>query len=62
MSPANVKWEADNRNKHFSYRFKGQTGTKRPVPMTCVKLLATSFYQQKCVHAPTGVFLKQFGH
>jgi hypothetical protein len=30
--------------------------------MTCVKSLATRFYIQQCRYAPTGVYLKQFGH
>jgi len=47
---------------HYSYRLKGKIGTKRPVPMTSVKSLATRFYQLKCRHAPTGVYLKRFGH
>jgi hypothetical protein len=45
---AKAKWEADKCSKHFSYRLKGKTGTKRPVPMTSVKSLATRFYQLKC--------------
>jgi hypothetical protein len=49
-------------SKHFSYILKGKTGTKTPVPMTSVKSLATSFYRLKCRHAPTGVYLKPFGH
>jgi len=61
-SAAKAKWEADKCSKHFSYRPKGKTGTKRPVPMTSVKSLATRFYRLKCGHAPTGVYLKQFGH
>ena len=61
-SAAKARWEAVKRSKHFSYRLKGQTGTKRPVPMTSVKSLATWFYRLKCGHAPTGVCLKWFGH
>jgi len=61
-SAAKAKWEADKCSKHFSYRLKGKTGTKRPVPMTSVKSLATRFYRLKCGHAPTGVYLKRFGH
>jgi hypothetical protein len=30
--------------------------------MTSVKALATRFYRLKCGHAPTGVYLKRFGH
>jgi hypothetical protein len=59
---AKAKWEADKCCKHFSYRLKGKTGTKRPVPMTSVKSLATRFYRLMCGHAPTGVYLKRFGH
>jgi hypothetical protein len=55
-------WEADKCSKDFTYRLKGKTGTKRPVPMTHVKLLATRFYRLKCRHAPTGVYQKRFGH
>jgi hypothetical protein len=61
-SAAKAKWEADKCSNHFSYRLKGKTGTKRPVPMTSVKSLATWFYRLKCRHAPTGVYLKRFGH
>jgi hypothetical protein len=61
-SAAKAEWEADKHSKHFSYRLKGKMGTKKPVPMTCVKSLATRFYRLKCGHAPTGVNLKRFGH
>jgi len=49
-------------SKPVSYRLQGKTGTKRPVPMTSMQSLATSFYRLKCRHAPTAVYLKQFGH
>jgi hypothetical protein len=42
-SVAKAKWKANMCRKHFSYRLKGRTGTKRPVPMTSVKSLASSF-------------------
>jgi len=61
-SAAKVEWEADKCSKHFSHRLKGKAGTKRPIPMTSVKLLAARFYQLKSRHAPTGVYLKRFGH
>ena len=41
-SVAMAMWEADQCSKHFSYRLKGKTVTKRPVPMTWVKSFATS--------------------
>jgi len=56
-SAAKAKWEADKCSKHFCYRLKGKPGTKRPLPMTSVKLLATRFHRLKCRHAPTGVYL-----
>jgi len=43
-SAAKAKWEADKCRKHFSYRLKGKTGTKRPIAMTSVKSLPTRFY------------------
>jgi len=52
-SAAKAKWEADKCSKHFSYRLKGKTGTKRPIPITSVKSLAARFYRLKCGHAPT---------
>ncbi|KAF8535376.1 hypothetical protein BDD12DRAFT_893114 [Trichophaea hybrida] len=61
-SAAKAKWEADKCSKHFGYRLKGKAGSKRPVPMTSVKPLATRFYRLKSGHAPTGVYLKRFGH
>jgi len=61
-SAAKVEWEADKCSKHVSYRLKGKTGTNKPVPMTSIKLLANRFYRLKCVHAPTGVYLKRFSH
>jgi len=61
-SAAKAQWEADKCSKHFSYRLKGKAGTKRPIPMTRVKLLAARFYRLKSRHAPTGVYLKRFGH
>jgi len=59
---AKAKWEADKCSKHFSYRLKGKTGTKRPVLMSSVKSLATWFNRLKWGHAPTGVHLKRFDH
>jgi hypothetical protein len=35
---------------------------KRPIPMTSVKSLAARIYRLKSGHAPTGVYLKRFGH
>ena len=61
-SAAKAEWEADKCSKHFSYRLNGKAATKRPILMTSVKLLAARFYQLNCRHAPTGVYLKQFGH
>jgi len=61
-SAPTAKWEADKCSKHLNYRLKGKVGTKRPIPMTSVKLLATRFYRLKSGHAPTGVYLKWFGH
>jgi len=61
-SSAKAKWEADRCSKHFSFRLKGKVGTKRPIPMTSVKSLAARFHQLKSGHAPTGVYLKRFGH
>jgi hypothetical protein len=61
-SAAKAEWEADKCSKHFSYRLKGKAGTKRPIPMTSVKPLAARFYRLKSGHAPTGVYLKRFGH
>ena len=59
---AKAKWEADKCRKHFSYRLKCKTGTKRPVLMTSMKSLATRVYRLQCRHAPNGVYLKRFGH
>jgi len=61
-SAAKAEWEADKRSKYFSYRITGKAGTKRPIPMTSVKLLAARFYRLKSGHAATGVYLKRFGH
>jgi hypothetical protein len=44
-SAAKAEWDADKCSKLFSYRLKGKMGTKRPVPMTIVKSLATRFYR-----------------
>jgi len=41
---------------------QGQGGDKRPIPMTSVKSQAAKFYRLKSGHAPTGVYLKWFGH
>jgi hypothetical protein len=40
---AKAKWEADKCSKHCGYRLKGKAGSKRSVPMTSVKSLATRF-------------------
>jgi hypothetical protein len=59
---AKAKWEADKCSKHYGYRLMGKAGSKRSVPMTSVKSLATRFYRLKSGHAPTGTYLKRFGH
>jgi len=61
-SAAKAEWEADKCSKHFSCRLTGKAGTKRPIPMTRVKPLAARFHLVKSGHAPTGVYLKRFGH
>ena len=61
-SAAKAQWEADKCSKHFGYRLKGKAGNRRPIPMASAKPLATRFYQLKCGHAPTGAYLKRFGH
>ncbi|KAF8537849.1 hypothetical protein BDD12DRAFT_886854 [Trichophaea hybrida] len=43
-SAAKAKWEADKYSKHFGYRLKDKAGSKRPIPITSVKPLATRFY------------------
>jgi len=62
QSTMKAQWESDKCGKHFSYRLKGKAGSKRPIPMTSVKSLATRSYRLKSGHAPTGVYLKCFGH
>jgi len=61
-SSANAEWEADKCSKHFGYSLKGKAGARRSMPMTSAKSLATRFYRLKSGHAPTGVYLKRFGH
>ena len=57
-----AKWETDKCSVHVSYQLKGKKGTKRPVTLTSVKLLATRFSWPRCWQAPTVVYLKLFGH
>jgi hypothetical protein len=59
---AKAEWEADKCSKHYGYRLKGEAGSKRSVPMTSVESLAARFYRLKSGHAPTGTYLKRFGH
>jgi len=61
-SAEKARGEAEKYSKHFSFRLKGNAGTKRPILMPSVKALAARFYQLKSEHAPTGVYLKPFGH
>ena len=61
-SAAKAQWEADKCSKLFGYGLKGKAGSKRPIPMASAKSLATRYYQLKCGHAPTGAYLKRFGH
>jgi len=61
-SAAKAEWESDKCSMHSSYTLKGKAGTKRPIPRTSVKSLAARFYGLMSGHAPTGVYLKQFGH
>ena len=39
-----------------------RAGSKRPVPMPGVKSLTAGSYRLKSGHAPTGTYLKRFGH
>jgi hypothetical protein len=48
--------------QHFGYRLNSKTGAKRPIPMTSAKSLAARIYRLKSRQAPTGVYLKRFGH
>ncbi|KAF8241200.1 hypothetical protein K440DRAFT_494659, partial [Wilcoxina mikolae CBS 423.85] len=57
-----TQWETVKCSKHFSYRLKGKAGSKRPIPMTSMKPLATRFYRLKSSHVPGGKYLKRFGH
>jgi hypothetical protein len=59
---AKAEWKADKCSKHHGYRLKGKAGSKRPIPMNCVKPLAARFYRLKSGHAPVGTYLKCFGH
>jgi hypothetical protein len=61
-SAAKAEWEADKCSKHFSYRLKGKSGTKRPIPMTSITPVAALFYRLKSAHAHRGVYPKRFGH
>jgi len=56
-----AEWEVDSFSKLHGYRLKGKAGSKRPIPMTSVKSLATGSYRPKSGHAPTGPYQKQFG-
>ncbi|KAF8539939.1 ribonuclease H-like domain-containing protein [Trichophaea hybrida] len=53
QSAVKPQWEADKCSKRFSYRLKGKAGSKRSIPMTSVKSLATRFYQLKSGHVLT---------
>jgi len=61
-SAAKAEWEADKCSKHFSYRLQGKARTNRPIAMTTMKSLAARFHRLKSGHAPTGGYLKRFGH
>jgi len=61
-SPAKAKWESDKCGQHLGYRLQGKAGAKRPIPKASVKSLATRFDRLQSGHAPTGVYLKLFGH
>jgi len=51
---AKAKWEPDRCSKHYRYGLKGKAGSKRSVPMTSLKSLATRFYRLKSGHVPVG--------
>jgi len=61
-SAAKAEWEAVKCSKHFSYTLKGKAGTKRPIPVTSIQSLAARFYRLRSGNAPTGDYLKRFGH
>jgi hypothetical protein len=62
ISEARTAAKADWCTKHYGHRLMGRAGSKRPVPMTSVKSLAARIYRLKSGHAPTGPYLKRFGH
>jgi len=62
MIAAKWKWEGDKCSKHISSIFNRTMGTKRPVPMTSVKLVASRFYWFMSGHAPTGVYQTRIDH
>jgi ribonuclease HI len=59
---AKAKWEAERCSNQYGNRLNGKAGSKRSVPMTSVKPLDARFSRLKCGHAPTGAYLKRFGH
>jgi len=59
---AKVERLASKCSKHFSYRLMGRAETKRQIPMTSVKSVATRWYRLQSGHAHTGVYLKRLGH
>jgi hypothetical protein len=61
-SAAKAIWEADKCSEHFSYRLRGKTGPKGPIPMTSVKSLHTRFQRLMNGHARTEDYQKRFGH
>jgi len=40
---AKAEWEANKSSKPYGHRLKGNTGSKKPIPMNSVKPLADRF-------------------
>ena len=59
---AMAQWEANKWSKHYGYSLNGKARSKRSVPMTRMKSLATRFYRPKSRHVPIGTYIKRFGH
>jgi len=53
--------EADKCSMRHGHRLKGNAGSKRPIPMNCVKPLAARFYRPRSRHPLVGTYLIQFG-
>jgi len=57
-----AQWEGERRSKPYRYRRNGEAGSRRSVPIRCVKALAARLSRWRSGYAMTEFCRTRFGH